>query len=130
MRKLKIATGLFFSLVMFSFGLPQNVDEIMDKYYEAMGGLENLRAWKSMRATARYIQVAQGRIEVPITVWYKTPDKTRIEMFLKSHKAVFVVTSESAWMCDASRSLQEPTLLPEEQARIARDNADVYPFID
>lgn len=130
MRKLKIATGLFFSLVIFSFGLPQNVDEIMDKYYEAMGGLENLRAWKSMRATARYIQIAQGGTEVPITVWYKAPDKTRIEMSQNSHEAVYVVTSESAWMCDANHGLPEPTLLPEEQARTARNNADVYPFID
>lgn len=122
--------GLFFYLTIFSLAMPQNIDEIMARYYEAMGGLENLRAWKSMRATARYIQVAQGGTEVPITVWYKAPEKTRIEISLKSHMAVFVVTSVSAWMCDASRGMREPTLLPEEQARIARDNADVYPFID
>jgi len=128
--KLKIAVGLFLSLVISSFGMLQNVEEIMAKYYETMGGLENLRAWKSMRATARYIQVAQGGTEIPITVWYKVPEKTRIEMSQNSHEAVYVVTSESAWMCDASRGLPEPTLLPEEQARIARDNADVYPFID
>ena len=102
----------------------------MAKYYTAMGGLENLRAWKSMKAAAKYILVAQGGAEVPIAVWYKAPDKTRVEIFQNGTKAVYVVTGESAWMCDASRGFSEPTPLPEDQAREAIDNADVYPFID
>jgi outer membrane lipoprotein-sorting protein len=125
-----ITTVLFLLVIILSSVMPQNVDEIMAKYYEAMGGIENLRAWKSMRATAKYILVAQGGTEIPITVWYKAPDKTRIEMSLDSDKAVYVVTSESAWMRDASRGFPEPTLLPEDQARSAMNNADVYPFTD
>ena len=130
MRKHIIASTLFLLLVILSFALPQNVDEIMAKYYEAMGGLESLRAWKGMRATAKYILTAQGGTEVPLTVWYKAPDKTRIEMSLDGNKAVYVVTSESAWMRDASRGFPEPTHLPEDQARTAMNNADVYPFIE
>jgi outer membrane lipoprotein-sorting protein len=122
--------GLFLFLVISSFSLPQNIEEIMAKYYAAMGGLENLRAWKSMKAAAKYILVAQGGAEVSITVWYKAPDKTRVEIFQNGAKAVYVVTGESAWMCDASRGFSEPTPLPEDQAREAIDNADVYPFID
>lgn len=102
----------------------------MAKYYAAMGGLENLRAWKSMKAAAKYILAAQGEAEVPITVWYKAPDKTRLEIFQNGAKAVYVVTSESAWMWDASHGYPEPIPLPEDQAREAMDNADVYPFID
>jgi outer membrane lipoprotein-sorting protein len=125
-----ITSGLFLLAIILSSGMPQNVDEIMVKYYEAMGGLENLKAWKSMKATAKYILVAQGGTEVPITVWYKAPDKTRVEMSLDGDKAVYVVTSEAAWMSDASRGLPEPILLPEDQARAAVNNADVYPFTD
>ena len=125
-----ITSGLFLLIIVVSSAIPQNVDEIMAKYYEAMGGLENLKAWKSMRATAKYILVAQGGTEVPITVWYMAPDKTRIEMSLDGDKAVYVVTSEAAWMSDASRGFPEPTLLPEDQARTAMNNADVYPFTD
>jgi outer membrane lipoprotein-sorting protein len=125
-----ITAGLFLLILVLSSAMPQKVDEIMAKYYQAMGGLKNLKAWKSMRATAKYILVAQGGTEVPITVWYKAPDKTRIEMFLDGDKAVYVVTSEAAWMSDASRGFPEPILLPEDQARTARNNADVYPFTD
>jgi len=110
--------------------MPQNIEEIMAKYYMAMGGLENLRSWKSMKATAKYIMVAQGGAEVSVIVWYKAPDKTRLEISQNGEIAIYVVTNESAWMCDASRGFPEPTPLPEDQALEAIDNADVYPFID
>jgi outer membrane lipoprotein-sorting protein len=125
-----ITSGLFLFIIILSSAMPQSIDEIMAKYYEAMGGLENLRAWKSMRASAKYILVAQGGTEISITIWYKAPDKTRIEMSLDGGKAVYVVTGESAWMMDPSRGFPEPTLMPEEQARTAMNNADVYPFTD
>jgi outer membrane lipoprotein-sorting protein len=130
LKKRMITTVLFLLVIILSSAMPQNVDEIMAKYYEAMGGIENLRAWKSMRATAKYILVAQGGTEIPITVWYKAPDKTRIEMSLGGNKTVYVVTRKTAWMRDANRGFPEPTLLPEEQARSAINNADVYPFTD
>jgi outer membrane lipoprotein-sorting protein len=110
--------------------MPQNIEKIMAKYYTAMGGLENLKSWKSMKATAKYIMVAQGGTEVSIIVWYKAPDKTRVEISQNGEIAIYVVTNESAWMCDASRGFPEPTPLPEDQAREAINNADVYPFIN
>jgi outer membrane lipoprotein-sorting protein len=125
-----IVSGLLFFVIILSSAIPQSVDEIMAKYYEAMGGLENLRDWKSMKATAKYILVAQGGTEVPITVWYKAPDKTKIEMSRDGDKAIYVVTSETAWMIDPYRGFPEPTLMPEDQARSAMNSADVYPFTD
>jgi outer membrane lipoprotein-sorting protein len=130
LKKRSIIAGFFLLVMILGYSTPQNVDEILAKYYEAMGGLENLRLWKSMRATAKYILIAQGGTEVPITVWYKAPDKTRIEISLDGDKAVYVVTSETAWMRDPNRGFPEPTLLPEDQARTAMNNADVYPFTD
>ena len=130
MKNQRIIPGFFLFLIISSFSMSQNIEEIMAKYYTAMGGLENLRAWKSMKISAKYIMVAQGGTEVAIIAWYKAPDKTRLEIFQSGAKAVYVVTSESAWMCDASRGFPEPTSLPEDQAREAMDNADVYPFID
>ena len=130
MKNQRLITGLFLFLIISSFSMPQNIEEIMAKYYTAMGGLENLRAWKSMKVSAKYIMVAQGGTEVAIIAWYKAPDKTRLEIFQNGTKAVYVVTNKSAWMCDARRGFPEPIPLPEDQAREATDNADVYPFID
>lgn len=130
MKKRTITSGLFLLVIIISLANPQSVDEIMAKYYKAMGGLENLRAWRSMKATAKYIQVAQGGKEVPLTVWYKAPDKTRIDMHFKEGKAVYVVTGNCAWVNDPNRGFPEPAHMPEEQARVAMNNADVYPFVD
>lgn len=115
---------------LLSTTIPQSVDEIMARYYQAMGGLENLRTWKGMYARAKYILSAQGGVEIPITVWYKAPDKTRVEMHLEQGDAIYVVTGECAWVRDPSRGFPEPSYMPEDHARVAMSNADVYPFID
>jgi outer membrane lipoprotein-sorting protein len=130
LKKLNITTALFLIFSLSSIAMPQNVRDIMARYYRAMGGLKNLRAWKSMKASGRYVLAADQENNIPFTVYYKAPDKTRLEMSINGQPAVYVVTGETAWMCDPSRGIPDPVLMPEEQAREAVNNADVYPFID
>jgi len=109
----------------------QDVESILARYYQAMGGLERLRAWRGIYAEGRYVLVSQGGTAVPVRAWYRAPDKKRYEMSPEGRStAVYAFDGEHAWFCDPSNGVTEPTLMPEEQARQTRVNADEYPFID
>ncbi|MDH4273326.1 MAG: hypothetical protein OEW18_15235, partial [Candidatus Aminicenantes bacterium] len=108
----------------------QSVEKVMADYFKAMGGLENLKAWKGMKGEGKYVMAAAGAPEVPFTVWYKAPDKQRMEMDIQGQTAIYASDGKNPWFCDPTRGVLEPTHLPEDQARDARNHADEYPFID
>ena len=105
-------------------------DEIITKYLDELGGLENLRAWKGMKGTGKFVFPAQGGTEVPVTFWFKPPNKQRMEMVIQGQKAVYATDGVVPWYCDPTRGVPLPTPLPEDQARETNKNDDEYPFID
>jgi outer membrane lipoprotein-sorting protein len=113
-------------------GLAQSpsADEIIGKYLDELGGVEKLRAWKGMIGTGKFVFPAQGGTEVPVTFWYKPPNKQRMEMIIQGQKAIYATDGVVPWYCDPTRGAPVPTPLPEEQAREMNKNDDEYPFLD
>ncbi|MBN1223100.1 MAG: hypothetical protein JXB23_07605 [Candidatus Aminicenantes bacterium] len=113
-------------------GLVQSLsaDETIAKYLDELGGLENLRAWKGMKGTGKFVFPAPGEAEIPVTFWFKPPNKQRMEMIIQGQKAFYATDGIIPWYCDPTRGVPLPTPLPEDQAREASKNDDEYPFID
>ncbi len=109
---------------------PLTADEVIDRYLDELGGVSNLRAWKGMIGRGRFVLAAQGGNEVPVTFWFKPPNKQRMEMIIQGQKAIYATDGIIPWYCDPTRGVLQPTPLPEEQAREANKNDDEYPFID
>jgi len=108
----------------------QEVDEIITKYLDAMGGIERLRHWETLKGTGYYIMLSQGGKEVPFTTWYKAPVKKRVDMVIEGDTATYSFDGETSWFCDPSKGVFTPVLMPEVQAKNNKDNADEYAFID
>lgn len=108
----------------------QEVDEIITKYLDAMGGIERLRHWETLKGTGYYIMLSQGGKEVPFTTWYKAPVKKRVDMIIEGDTATYSFDGETSWFCDPSKGVYVPMLMPEPQAKNNKDNADEYAFID
>jgi len=108
----------------------QEVDEIITKYLDAMGGIEQLRNWETLKATGSYVMLTQGGKEVPFTTWYKAPVKKRVDMIVEGDTAIYSFDGETSWFCDPSRGVHIPMIMPEQQAKNNKDNADEYAFID
>lgn len=108
----------------------QEVDEIITKYLDAMGGIERLRNWETLKGTGYYIMLSQGGKEVPFTTWYKAPVKKRVDMVIEGDTATYSFDGETSWFCDPSKGVFTPVLMPETQAKNNKDNADEYAFID
>ena len=119
-------------LILISGGIlySQSVDEILGKYYEAMGGLDRLRTVKSMKKMGKYIVVAQGGWEMSITMWYKAPNKSRTELSFRNQKIVHAFDGETAWRIQTMSGITEPEPMCEEDATETKNNADQYLLID
>ena len=108
----------------------QSVDEILGKYYETMGGLERLRTVKSLKSIGKQIVVAQGGWEMSITIWYKAPNKVRMERLVRDQKTVRAFDGKTAWYIQPMSGITEPEPMCEEETKEAKNNADQYPLID
>jgi outer membrane lipoprotein-sorting protein len=110
--------------------LAPDVEAIIGKYLQELGGVEKLRAWKGMKGRGKFVLVAQGGAEVPITFWFKPPNKQRMEMTIQGKKVIYATDGIVPWSCDPTKGVPLPTPLPEEQARGMNKNDDEYPFLD
>jgi len=108
----------------------QSVDEILGKYYETMGGLERLRTVKSLKSIGKQIVVAQGGWEMSITIWYKAPNKVRMEALVRDQKTVRAFNGKTAWRIQPMSGITEPEPMCEEETNEIKDNADQYPLVD
>jgi outer membrane lipoprotein-sorting protein len=110
--------------------LSPSADEIVRKYLDELGGIEKLRAWKGMIGTGKFVLVAQGGAEIPVSFWFKPPNKQRMEMTIQGQKVIYATDGVVPWYCDPTKGVPLPTPLPEEQAREMKKNDDEYPFLD
>lgn len=113
-------------------GMSQSLtaDEVIGRYLDELGGISNLRAWKGMIGRGKFVLVAQGGSEVPVTFWFKPPNKQRMEMIIQGQKVIYATDGVVPWYCDPTRGVTLPTPMPEDQARDMNKNDDEYPFID
>ena len=122
-------------LILFSLSLlygqrARSVEEVISRYLDELGGVEHLRVWKGMKGTGKFVFPAPGTAEVPVTFWFKPPNKQRMEMMVQGQKVIYATDGACPWSCDPTRGVPVPTPLPEDQTREMNRNDDEYPFID
>jgi len=106
----------------------RKADEIIAKHVEAIGGLEKVRAIKTLRAEGRLEQ--QG-IELPFTLWMKRPNRSRMDVDLKFGMIVQSYNGKEAWWVNPLLGITEPSAMPEEFAGPMRRWTDFEgPLVD
>ena len=105
-----------------------SLEEILDKTYDARGGLEKLKAVKSARISGTY--EIPGMMQAPISMEWKRPNKLRIEFSTPQGDGVQAFDGETAWaLMPGSDAAQA---LPDDQADGIRRQADLIdgPLVD
>jgi len=124
----KLITVLFFSaLTLCSWS--QNVDGIVSKYLESIGGEENWKAVKSIKLTGT-VPTPQG--DFTFEMFRKTPNKYMISLNVMDQKMVpQAFDGEIAWTINPFTGDPTPQKLPEDQLKAVKQEADFEdPFID
>jgi outer membrane lipoprotein-sorting protein len=106
-----------------------SVDEIVARHIAAVGGLDKIRAIKTLREQGR-ITAGADRQALALRE-RKRPDRTRFELTTQGVTAVFVSNGDKGWKVSPFDSDVAPTPLPEEAVAEAAEQADIEgPLVD
>jgi hypothetical protein len=117
---------LFLSASLFALG--QTADELVAKNIEAHGGLDKIKAIKSLRMTGRF---QQGDFSAQVAQFAKAPNDVRETFSLQGMTQVQAYDGTTGWQISPFQGRKEPELLGEDDMRDIVEDADFYgPLVD
>ncbi|MBK8845422.1 MAG: hypothetical protein IPO27_02240 [Bacteroidetes bacterium] len=121
MKLNKLILTLFLSLgVMLSNA--QTVDEVIDKYFKAIGGKEKLDAIKSMRMK---MSMMAGPMEIPIEISIKKPNMMYTTVTVQGMNMRTGYDGKTGWSINPFQGDTVPHKMSEEEIREVQDQADI-----
>jgi len=106
----------------------QTVDEIIAKNVQARGGLEKLRAIKSLRMTAK---LSHRNLRAIYVQENKREDKVREETIIQGMAQVQAYDGHTAWQIDPFEGRKDPQLMSQDDTKPLLLDADIDgPLVD
>ncbi len=96
--------GMLLLLTWMNFCFSQNLDEILKKHLDALGGKENLMKVKTQYGEAK---MKVGGLEGKSRLWWKEPNRMRQEAVLSIFKRFIVCDTNNCWMKDQNGKVRE-----------------------
>jgi outer membrane lipoprotein-sorting protein len=100
----------------------QTVDELVKKNIDARGGIQKLKAIKSIKATGKMTQ--QG-LEIPLTLQQKRPAMVRMEITFQGKSFVQAYNGEIGWKIDPFQGSSEPEKVADDDLKDLEEQADL-----
>jgi hypothetical protein len=100
----------------------QTVDEIIAKNIQARGGIEKLKAVKTLRMTAK---INQGGFRATIVQENQRPNKVRQEFIIQGMAEVEAYDGKSAWQVSPFEGRKDPSLLSADDTKHLVEDADI-----
>ena len=120
-----------FALALFAVpATAQTVDDIIAKNIAARGGLEKIRAIKTLRTTGT-MTLGPG-IEVPVVIEQKRPNMMRMDVTFQGMAIAQAYDGKTGWQINPMQGRKDPEPLPEEALKQMDLQADVdgSPLVD
>lgn len=104
------------------------LDTVLDKYYQARGGLDAIRALDGYRSTGT---LSMAGMQMPYTTEAKRPGKLRVEFTAQGMTGIQAVDGDSGWQVMPFMGIIEPTPMDGDDLRNFRNQADIDgPLVD
>lgn len=118
---------LLFVFVLGS-ALSQTVDEIVAKNLQSKGGIEKLKALKSLKMIGK---VSVQGMEMPMVMYFKRPNLMKQEVDFQGQKIITLFDGEKLWQINPLMGSGEPIELTGNQAESTKEQADFDgPFVN
>ena len=128
MRKLLLLLVIG-TLSFCTLAFAQTADELINKNIQAHGGLEKLKAIKSVKMTGKMSM--EGGLEAPFTFQKKRPDKIRIEFTIQGLTGIQAYDGSTAWQLMPFMGSKDPQKMPEDDKKDIIEQADFDgPLVD
>jgi outer membrane lipoprotein-sorting protein len=123
----KTVPALVAAAILAGPAVAQTVDEVIAKSFAARGGLDKLKAVRSMRMTGR---MSVGADDLSMVVEMKRPNEIRVDTSGRGRTAVQAYDGKTAWGI-APTGAGRPEVLPTEMAKAIAEQADIDgPLVD
>lgn len=107
----------------------QTVDEIIAKHIEAIGGLEKIRAVKTVRMTGK-MTVGPG-IEAPVVMELKRPNAMRLDITVQGMVGSQAFDGTKGWSLMPFGGSKVPQEMAADEAKLAQEQAEIDgPLVD
>lgn len=100
----------------------QTVDEIIAKNIQARGGLEKIKAVKSLRMTAK---INQGGFRATVLQENLRPNRVREDFIIQGMAAVEAYDGKIAWQVSPFEGRKDPDLLSADNTKHLLEDADI-----
>jgi outer membrane lipoprotein-sorting protein len=128
MRKF-FALFVMCTLSFCTMAFAQTADELINKNIQAHGGMEKLKAIKSVKMTGKMSM--EGGLEAPFTFQKKRPDKIRIEFTIQGLTGIQAYDGATAWQLMPFMGSKDPQKMPEDDRKDIIEQADFDgPLVD
>jgi hypothetical protein len=118
----KMNRAFFVLLGVAPFACAQTVDEIIAKNIQARGGLENLKAIKTVRMTAK---INQGGFRATVLQENQRPNKVREEFIIQGMAEIEAYDGKTAWQVSPFEGRKDPNLVSADDAKALVESADI-----
>ena len=100
----------------------ETLDDVLNNHFEAIGGLDAWQAVESLRMDGR--MVMPTGMEAPFSMTFARPMKTRLEFTFQGMTGIQAYDGETAWAIMPFMGSSDPQVMPDEQAKMMREQAD------
>lgn len=109
-------------------GEPPDLDHLLDRHFQARGGLAAIRALDAYRAVGTF---EMGGARASYTMLAKRPGKLRMEFVLQGVAGIQAIQGDAGWQVMPFSGITRPTPMSAEEARNFQDQADLDgPLVD
>jgi hypothetical protein len=128
-RRIQIAAIALAATLVALPTVAETLDDVLSRHYEAIGGLDAWRAVETCRWNGRMVMPAG--VEAPFSMTFARPLKARLEITIQDMTGTQVYDGETAWAQLPFAGSSEPVVMPEDQAQLMREQADLDgPLVD
>jgi outer membrane lipoprotein-sorting protein len=113
---------LAFTLLLGAAASAQTVDDIIKKNTEARGGLQKIKAIKSLKMTGKINLTGPG-VELPLTIQQKRPGSFRMDATFQGQQVVQAYDGETGWAINPGVS--DPEKMAGDDLKEAQEQADL-----
>ena len=100
------------------------LDDVIKKSIEAQGGLDKIKAIKTMRVTGKMV-LGGGQIEAPVVSVMKRPHSNRTEISIQGQKIIEAYDGSTKWSVNPMMGSKDPQKANDEDTQAAADDSDV-----
>lgn len=102
----------------------QDLDDVLNNYYEAVGGLDAWKSVQTMKMSGSVMMAGMG-VEAPIVITTKRPKNVRLEFTFQGMTGIQAFDGETAWMIMPFMGKTEAEQMPDDMAKEIKEQADI-----